>query len=515
MADVSHVLSSVSRRDNRHLYWYLCANAQAQSGTVCGTIEEILSSVNDFQSPGFDRHLLAIANTFTHSKGDPMTSNPSEISGPLDEMKFVKRDILGKTIIKLENYNNVYQQNNLPPQYSDYPKDANGHQPKPEPPLKFSSELLAPAIPISTQPSPMMQGYIPEINSCIPMLIPSTTCGPNNSISGSSKSDFRKSDGMVSQKNDYCFNDNASISPALSSTEPSFRKYQCLDGSVNLAQSGQPNSEKPQQSSAPPQTQSAFVTPPRTSSTVSEALFVQIIVSRCKRIAPLWFRGISSMRERNREENRRTSTNSGQTQSDWSIIAGKIRRKHQLMKYSITCGIIQSQEEVAILSKNTELESVWQYKVRLISTILNKNPWPSTLQLQKKWKWVAKLGNLGPETNNFCITQVAVGSALPKRPWLINIFMFYLIFSPSSTKQEMNQIMETDTVVNLLKKLHKELQADSVLKFIKCWLGDPEALNDPDSCVLSRPDAKGRMRRIDGGKGSDKTLGTVSRELER
>ncbi|VDL53414.1 unnamed protein product [Hymenolepis diminuta] len=61
----------------------------------------------------------------------------------------------------------------------------------------------------------------------------------------------------------------------------------------------------------------------------------------------------------------------------------------------------------------------------------------------------------------------------------------------------MNQIMETDTVVNLLKKLHKELQADSVLKFIKCWLGDPEALNDPDSCVLSRPDAKGRMRRID------------------
>lgn len=64
--------------------------------------------------------------------------------------------------------------------------------------------------------------------------------------------------------------------------------------------------------------------------------------------------------------------------------------------------------------------------------------------------------------------------------------------------------METDTVVNLLKKLHKELQADSVLKFIKCWLGDPEALNDPDSCVLSRPDAKGRMRRIDGGKGSDK-----------
>ncbi len=68
----------------------------------------------------------------------------------------------------------------------------------------------------------------------------------------------------------------------------------------------------------------------------------------------------------------------------------------------------------------------------------------------------------------------------------------------------MNQTMETDTVVNLLKKLHKELPADSVLKFIKCWLGDADALNDRDTCVLSRPDAKGRMRRIDGGKGSDK-----------
>lgn len=159
----------------------------------------------------------------------------------------------------------------------------------------------------------------------MPMLM-SSAGGPNNSISGSNKSDFRKSDGMISQKNDYCFNDNTSISPTLSSTEPSFRKYQCLDVGVNLAQTGQTSSsgEKPQNSSAS-QSQSAFVTPPRGTATVSEALFVQIIVSRCKRIAPLWFRGISSMRERNREENRRTSTNSGQTQSDWSVIAGKIR----------------------------------------------------------------------------------------------------------------------------------------------------------------------------------------------
>ncbi|VDK39384.1 unnamed protein product [Taenia asiatica] len=250
----------------------------------------------------------------------------------------------GSHQIKLENYNNVYQQNiklssevacshtNLQPQYTDFSKDANGHQPKQEPSLKFASELLAPTIPVSTQPSPLMQGYIPEINSCMPMLIPSTAV--NN------KSDFLKADGVASQENKYCFADG-SVSPGLPAsqpTDPSFRKYQCLDTTVNLSQSGQsstdanlapppPPSQQQQQQAPPaphPQPRSAFVSPSRTS-TVSEALFVQIIVSRCKRIAPLWFRGISSMRERNREENRRTSTNSGQTQNDWSIIAGKIR----------------------------------------------------------------------------------------------------------------------------------------------------------------------------------------------
>ncbi|RTG84094.1 uncharacterized protein DC041_0008385 [Schistosoma bovis] len=56
----------------------------------------------------------------------------------------------------------------------------------------------------------------------------------------------------------------------------------------------------------------------------SEALFVRALIGRCKRIAPLWFRGVSSMRERNREENRRMACNSGQSQSDWSLIALKI-----------------------------------------------------------------------------------------------------------------------------------------------------------------------------------------------
>ncbi|KAA0184226.1 Nuclear factor 1 A type [Fasciolopsis buskii] len=56
----------------------------------------------------------------------------------------------------------------------------------------------------------------------------------------------------------------------------------------------------------------------------SEALFVRALIGRCKRIAPLWFRGVSSMRERNREENRRMASNNGQSQSDWSLIGLKI-----------------------------------------------------------------------------------------------------------------------------------------------------------------------------------------------
>ncbi|CAH8529201.1 unnamed protein product [Schistosoma turkestanicum] len=134
--------------------------------------------------------------------------------------------------------------------------------------------------------------------------------------------------------------------------------------------------------------------PVHTAAKPSEALFVRALIGRCKRIAPLWFRGVSSMRERNREENRRMACNSGQSQSDWSLIALKIG--------------------------------------------------------------------------------------------------------------EMNAGSETDAISNLLKKLYKELPSDSVFWFLKCWLGSEDTLNDPHSCVISRGDAKGRMRRIDGGKGSDK-----------
>lgn len=146
---------------------------------------------------------------------------------------------------------------------------------------------------------------------------------------------------------------------------------------------------------APDSTEMSSIRVPQSSlNKPSEALFVRALIGRCKRIAPLWFRGVSSMRERNREENRRMANTSGQTQNDWSLIGLKIA--------------------------------------------------------------------------------------------------------------EMDTAAETDAVANLLKKLYKELPADSVFWFLKCWLCSEDSVNDPDSCVISRGDAKGRMRRIDGGKGSDK-----------
>ncbi|VEL17366.1 unnamed protein product [Protopolystoma xenopodis] len=56
----------------------------------------------------------------------------------------------------------------------------------------------------------------------------------------------------------------------------------------------------------------------------SEALFVRALIGRCKRLAPLWFRCVSSMRERNREENRRAATNCGQSQNDWTAVAERV-----------------------------------------------------------------------------------------------------------------------------------------------------------------------------------------------
>lgn len=127
----------------------------------------------------------------------------------------------------------------------------------------------------------------------------------------------------------------------------------------------------------------------------SEALFVRCLLPHCKRLAPLWFKGVSSMRDKSREEHRRISA-------------------------STTC------------------------------------------QNQNDWERISNLIN------------------------------------------DMTAASETETVVNLLKKLYKELPADTVLWFIKCWLKFPETIKNEDKCALSRGDARGRMRRIDGGKGSDK-----------
>ncbi|CAH8594461.1 unnamed protein product [Schistosoma bovis] len=188
-------------------------------------------------------------------------------------------------------------------------------------------------------------------------------------------------------------NHNSLSSSTDSNTKP--LSVHCVEESSNVfsAQSSLPslNSEF-QVPNLPSECSHKF--PVHAAAKPSEALFVRALIGRCKRIAPLWFRGVSSMRERNREENRRMACNSGQSQSDWSLIALKIG--------------------------------------------------------------------------------------------------------------EMNAGSETDAVSNLLKKLYKELPSDSVFWFLKCWLGSEDTLNDPHSCVISRGDAKGRMRRIDGGKGSDK-----------
>ncbi|KAL3316736.1 hypothetical protein Ciccas_004615 [Cichlidogyrus casuarinus] len=126
----------------------------------------------------------------------------------------------------------------------------------------------------------------------------------------------------------------------------------------------------------------------------SEALFVRCLLTRCKRIAPLWFRSVTSMRERNRGEQRKPSILSNQSQDDWTDI--------------------------------------------------------------------------------------------------------------SDTISQMDSNEESDSVVNLLKKLYKELPPENVLWFLKCWLCSADTVAFPDKCVISRGDAKNRMRRIDCGKGSDK-----------
>ncbi|CAI2731128.1 unnamed protein product [Schistosoma spindalis] len=188
-------------------------------------------------------------------------------------------------------------------------------------------------------------------------------------------------------------NHNSLSSSTDSNTKP--LSVHCAEESSNVfsAQSSLPSlSSEFQVPNVPNECSHKF--PVHAAAKPSEALFVRALIGRCKRIAPLWFRGVSSMRERNREENRRMACNSGQSQSDWSLIALKIG--------------------------------------------------------------------------------------------------------------EMNAGSETDAVSNLLKKLYKELPSDSVFWFLKCWLGSEDTLNDPHSCVISRGDAKGRMRRIDGGKGSDK-----------
>uniref|UniRef100_A0A1I8IAJ1 CTF/NF-I domain-containing protein n=1 Tax=Macrostomum lignano TaxID=282301 RepID=A0A1I8IAJ1_9PLAT len=57
-----------------------------------------------------------------------------------------------------------------------------------------------------------------------------------------------------------------------------------------------------------------------------------------------------------------------------------------------------------------------------------------------------------------------------------------------------------DIVASLLKKIFKEIQEEHREAFVRVWLDS----GDDSRCVLTLPDGKGKMKRIDGLRGSDK-----------
>uniref|UniRef100_A0A1I8H4G3 CTF/NF-I domain-containing protein n=1 Tax=Macrostomum lignano TaxID=282301 RepID=A0A1I8H4G3_9PLAT len=69
----------------------------------------------------------------------------------------------------------------------------------------------------------------------------------------------------------------------------------------------------------------------------------------------------------------------------------------------------------------------------------------------------------------------------------------------SDAAMDMTDTELADIVANLLKKIFKEIQDDYKAAFIRVWLEC-----DDTSCVLTVPDGKGKMKRIDGLRGSDK-----------
>lgn len=68
----------------------------------------------------------------------------------------------------------------------------------------------------------------------------------------------------------------------------------------------------------------------------------------------------------------------------------------------------------------------------------------------------------------------------------------------------MDQQEQNEVTSNLLKKLIKEIEDPDTEFFMHCFLNTEISDQYPDRCVRARGDPKQKMRRIDGGKGSDK-----------
>ncbi|PAA63971.1 hypothetical protein BOX15_Mlig013766g2, partial [Macrostomum lignano] len=69
----------------------------------------------------------------------------------------------------------------------------------------------------------------------------------------------------------------------------------------------------------------------------------------------------------------------------------------------------------------------------------------------------------------------------------------------SNAAMDMSETDLAEIVANLLKKVFKEIQDDCREAFVRAWLRE-----DDTRCVLTVPDGKGKMKRIDGLRGSDK-----------
>uniref|UniRef100_A0A1I8FBQ4 CTF/NF-I domain-containing protein n=1 Tax=Macrostomum lignano TaxID=282301 RepID=A0A1I8FBQ4_9PLAT len=104
--------------------------------------------------------------------------------------------------------------------------------------------------------------------------------------------------------------------------------------------------------------------------------------------------------------------------------------------------------------------------------------------------------------NAFLITGKIAFLITSKTPLNSSSRSLQLIPIPDpNSPQDMSETDLAEIVANLLKKVFKEIQDDCREAFVRAWLRE-----DDTRCVLTVPDGKGKMKRIDGLRGSDKLL---------